>query len=315
MPSVYWVHTAASATSWATGANWSSGSAPANGDDVYILGGASIISSGLAQSAVALNSLTVSTGFTGSVGESAINGAYLDIGAAAFRAVQAFSGSGFVSGGFTRFKWNPGATPFTATIDATGTSADSGFGALRIKGGDTTSSVVVNGGSVDLATRPGETASVNSVKVSGGVFTSGAGVTYGGSSPAVTQSGGTAYLNWASSLATLTQHAGTLWTYGTGTVATGTFAGTAYICHRPTGDGFTTAFIARGSGKVYFDEDPRTFKFTTAPQLYKGAMVQAFDKSQLKLTGGASLQLALKQCGIEDVTLNLGADDWTVTLA
>jgi hypothetical protein len=56
---------------WAATATGSAGSAatPASGDDVYILSGTANITSGLAQSAVVLNSLTI--GFNGTIGTSA----------------------------------------------------------------------------------------------------------------------------------------------------------------------------------------------------------------------------------------------------
>ena len=87
MATNYWIGGSGSQP-WTTGANWSLGAAPVSTNDVFILNGSSDINTGLAQSAVTLASLTIGSGFTGTIGAAAISGAFLDIGATVFRCIQ-----------------------------------------------------------------------------------------------------------------------------------------------------------------------------------------------------------------------------------
>jgi hypothetical protein len=307
MGTLYWIG-ATGAQSWATTSNWSTGAIPVNGDDVYILAGSSDITSGLNQSAVALNSLTIGSGFTGTIGVAGDNGAYLQIATATLLCIPASSSTGLLSGGFTRFKWDAGAvTNYTAVVSATGSAADTGRGALQIKGGTASSKLYVTNGSVDVAAKPGETGTLTELDVSGGTVVCGSGLTC----PTITQSAGTLTVNGA--VTTLTQLAGSLFTFGTGLLGTVKINGNALFNHRPSGDAFTNLTID-AKGKADFSTDPRLVKFTNAPQLYQGATVIAFSSAQLKLTGPANLQLALKDCGVDDVSLRLGSNI-TLTIA
>lgn len=303
MGTLYWIG-GTGAQSYATAGNWSSGAAPVAGDDVYILSGSSDITSGLNQSAVALNSLTVGSGFTGTAGVSGENGAYLQIATATALFIPAASSSGLLSGGFTRFKWDAGTgTTFTAVVSATGSSADTGRGALQIKGGTASSKLYVTSGTVDVAAKPGETGTLTELDVSGGTVVCGSGLTC----TTIIESGDRATLTVNGAATTLTQFAGTLFTFGTSLLATVKINGTAYFNHRPTGNAFTNLTIDP-KGKADFSVDPRTVLFANAPQIYAGGSIKGFSSAQLKLAGPANFQAALKDCGAEDVTLNLGSN-------
>lgn len=309
MAVVYWIG-GTGAQSWATTGNWSSGALPANGDSVYILSGTSDITSGLNQSAVTVTKLVIGSGFTGTIGVAGDAGAYLQLGVTTLTCIAAVTSSGFLSGGFTRFKWDPGAVDYVAEIQATGTSADTGRGALQIKGGNTASTLDVVAGAVDVATKPGETATLATLKVGGtGVVTTGSGLTC----PTITQSGANSILTTGSAVTTLTQYSGTLNTFGTALLTTVKVNGTANFLHRPTGNAFTNLTLDPAA-VVDFTGDLRTVLFANAPSLYAGASIKAYNKAHLQLSGPASIQFALLDCGFADVTIDLGSN-LTLTVA
>jgi hypothetical protein len=253
----------------------------------------------------AMNALST---FTGTIGTAT---ASLDIGITLLRSMKAGGANGKVDGGFTRFYWNPGAVAYAAEIETTGASADTGYGALRIKGGTNASTLGVSGGQVDVATVPGDTATINRIDVTGGNVTVGEGATISGSSPQVNLIDGT--LDLAAAVAALAQEGGLLYTAGGGLIGAATINGEAHMNHRVSGGDSLTTLIARGNGKVFFDGDPRQILVTNNIQVYPGAMIQAL-YGQLKKTGPANPVFAFQQCGIGDVTLNLGTGP-TVTVA
>lgn len=315
MSDIYWIGDVGD-QSWSNTANWSGGAVPATGDNVYLLSGSSDINSGLAQSAVQLASLNVGSSFTGTVGVAGDSGASLQIGATVLRCFAAPSGSGFLDGGFSRFKIDFGTSTYTGIIQSMGDSQDAGRGALQIKGGSNTSSLYVTAGSVDVATVPGTTATLVLLEVSGGVVTTGSGLTC----PTVNQtagettgpaviaqtSGGGSTLIFGGACTTLTQTGGTLYTLGAGLIATIKVGGSAVLGNRPaSGNAHTTLTIDAG-GSVDFSADPRPLLIANPVVMYKGASLSAFNKTQVQLAGPASLQLSLVDCGLQDVTINVG---------
>jgi hypothetical protein len=299
MATVYWLGPGtAGATSWATGSNWSGGSAPTTGDTVFINNLTNDITSGLGQSAVTLAALYV-IGGTGTIGVAGDAGAYLDIGWT----------NGLVNCGLTRLKLNAGTVNHTTVVQATGGSADVGRAACQIKGGNTASAVYVTGGTVGLAEKPGETATLSELDVKAGTATCGSGLTC----PTMKQSGEEGQLNVYGSTTTLTQNSGTLNTFGTGAITTAVIDGTANFNHRPSGDAFQDLTV-NGNGTADFSGDPRQVRFTNNPVFRKGGKVTAFNNAQLKKTGPANFSFSLPDSGFEGVTLDLG-EIITVTIS
>lgn len=287
---------------WSTAGNWSPSGVPANGDDVSILVGTSNIDSGLNQSAVTLNSLTIGSGFTGTIGAAGDTGAYLQINTPSLLVLSAPSAGGFLSGGFTRFKWDAGAaTDFVAVVKTTGNGADPGRGALQVKGGTAASKMYVTGGTVDLAAKPGETGTLAELDVTGGTVVCGSGLTC----PTIIQNGSASSLTVNGAVTTLTQQAGTLNTFGTSLITTAYVNGTANFGHRPSGNAFTNLTID-GAGAADFAGDPRGVLFANAPQLYEGAKLTAFSPDQLKLAGPVDFKFKLVNVPLGKVTVDLG---------
>jgi hypothetical protein len=315
MASPYWKNTAAGSTSWATAGNWQGG-VPASTDTPSIFQGSADINTGLNQSAVTLGAggLTVTSGFTGTAAESTVEGASLQINSPLFHFMRAFIGGTYVEGGTTRFRINPGTvTPCKVVVDTTGAPADNGMGAVSLTaGGTTTGEVDVNGGTVDLAGRAGDTFTLNRLNVSGGVVIVGAGVTFGGTTPKIVQDDGVLVLS--AGVATLSKTGGTVYTNGTGAITTATVDGECHFSHRPTGDAFTDLTVKAG-GVVIFDEDPRGLTIANVIQAYAGARIRVFGKAQVNVAGTGGLKVHVLDGGPGDVVIEGADDDCTFALS
>lgn len=308
MASPYLKTTASGSTSWATAGNWQGG-VPAATDTPSIFQGTADLDSGLDQHTVTLGAggLTVTSGFTGTAGEATVEGASLQIASPLFRFLRQFNGGSFVDGGTTRFRLNPGTgTATDVFVEATGSPADEGLGAVQLTGGGTTTGTVsVSGGFVSLAGRPGETFTLNAAKVTGGTLIVGAGVTFGGTAPALTQDDGTVVLSAA--LATLVQTGGTLYSNGTGAVTTATVRGECHFNHRPGGAAFATLTIEEG-GVAIFDEDPRGLTVTNTILMHRGSRLRVFGGTQINVGGSGGLRYQTVGCDAGDVTIEGAVD-------
>jgi hypothetical protein len=202
---------------FANGANWSTGSAPAGGDDVYFDAGSVPCLYGLSQASITLNSLSVYAAYTGTIGlplyatagyrqyrtlELTISATTVNIGQQVTPGVGAGSG---------RIKLNVGSNACTLNVFGTGQAADAGIPALLWRGTSSSNNVNINKGSVGLAFNPGDTATVATLNI--GYVTNqqsdvqlvcGSGCTL----TTVVKQGGTAVLNAGST--TVSNYAGTL---------------------------------------------------------------------------------------------------------
>lgn len=217
---------------WSDSKNWSTGSAPVDGDTVYIDNNATDILYGLAQSAVQPAAVYIGQSYTGSIGlpETNANGGYqeyrktyLELGPATLVVGR---GAGNGSG---RIKINTGTDVCAATVENTGSSLDT-LPALLLKGTNASNSLVMNGGSVGVAVFGGEAATLATVKLSGGALTTGSGATLSGT---LTVTGGSWLVN--SNVATLNVFGGTVQTAGTAAVGAATVEG-GVLAHYSTGD-------------------------------------------------------------------------------
>jgi len=281
MSTYFWTST--SSTDPTLGANWTksdgtTGTAPANGDDVFIqaIAGVSLASIGAADmSAVALNSLTISQTFTGTIGSAATTGTfgYWKIGATTWT-VGTSSPDGTSFSGSGRLKLDFGSAAFSGTVIATGASADSGAEPLRIKGSNSGNKLYVLGGRVGVATNlPGETATLSEVDVAGSnaVCNLGPAVTWTNANVA---NGGTLTTNNGSTGALSIASGATATTQGTGAIATVNAGGTVTLNHRPTSGAAITTLNLYPTGTADFSQNPSAVTVTNLNH-HKGGVLNA----------------------------------------
>ncbi len=160
MGKLFWIST--SSTDPSVGANWSTGSAPANGDDVFIVPVAGLALANIAykdMSTVTLNSLTISAAIAiGTTDATSGNFyGYWKIGATTWT----------INGPVKRVKINFGSVQYAGIVQQTGQSIDSGAATVRVLGTHASNTLDVSGGSsVGVATNlPGETSTVLTANV------------------------------------------------------------------------------------------------------------------------------------------------------
>jgi hypothetical protein len=145
---------------WDVAGNWSGGSVPVSSDDVYIPPDSSDILYGLAQSAVALTSLTVALGVKIGLPRVSETG-YVEY-RARYLAIQTTTltiGRGQTNGsGSADQRIDLGDHTTTIQVDATGNPESDAYPSLEIKGGGTnTLTATILKGNVGMALEPSDT--------------------------------------------------------------------------------------------------------------------------------------------------------------
>lgn len=245
-------------------ANWSPANVPVNGDTVRLRAGRSSITSGLAQSAVALAAFIVEEGYTGTIASSS---AYLEITT-------------------SRFEFNGGAESWidlkasAMAPQVFGTSSPAtGKRGLYLLGSALTT-LNVTGGSVGLAVNVGETSTLTTARLA----TQGASL-WLGTGVSLTnwqQHQGTGIIRCA--LTTLDLYDGTLTTQEVGAIATVTIKGGTFI---PNSTGTITTLNSYG-GKVDFRQSDAARAVTTLNKYLGGAI--NFNKEAVTVTNWAVLE-------------------------
>lgn len=255
-------------------ANYSTGSLPTNGDDLYFENTSNPCLYNLgALSAVTLNSLNVRDTFTGTSAAIGLplynsNGyyeyrpTYLAIGATT---INIYGGTAAGSG---RIKINTGTVATTINCFATGSQIETGIPAFLWKGANAANVATIYKGTFGAAFFDGETATIATLRaayitnVSGdATVTCGAGCTL----TTITQDGGKIYTN--SAVTTFNQNAGT-WIHNGGsanTVGTLTQVGGA-TDYRAAG---TMTTLAGFGGSFDASKNPVGFTMTNST-IYKG---------------------------------------------
>lgn len=301
MSTLYWI-AGAGVQDWNSGPNWSTGSAPASGDAVFIQQGTSDIQTNLSHAAVALIYLEISGSFNGTIQTS--TGGPLAIGIASTDTV-------LINTQATGIVLDFGSSTPQIVITATGAATTSdgsipgvGNEAVRIRGGAAGTNLNVTGSSsVGIATdHAGLTATLDNWRVAGGNVNLGSGVTWtngyqaGGS--VLTQSAGT-----------LIQQSGStpiLTTAGAVKIAAINITGTGVISNRPTsGVAYDTLTIGPSAIATHAN-DPRSLTVTNAIQMSISATLAAFSPAQIQTAGPSALQVKTIACGLSDVTLIMG---------
>jgi hypothetical protein len=264
MSSFFWSST--SSTDPTLGANWTAsdgttGTAPGSGDDAYIqsIPGVVLANIGAADmSAVALNSLTIGSTFTGTIGTADTSSplfGYWKIGAGTWT-IGSPSGDGVVYGGSGRIKIDFGAGAFNGVVLATGSSADNGAEPVRLLASNAASAIVVLGGRVGVATNlPGETVTLGEIDVSGpsSICNLGPGVTW---TTANISDGADITINSGSAGTLSVSPGAAATTQGTGLIATIEAGGNLSLNHRPASGSAINTLNLYPTGVADFSQNP-----------------------------------------------------------
>lgn len=303
---------------WSTAANWSTGSVPAGGDDVYLTNSSVGIFYGLGQSGVTLNSLNQDSTYTGKVGlpryntggnTAGLSGtsatAYLEYRTRYLQVGFTTGNFGTVSGtqagaGSGMLQIDPGTVQYLANVYGTGSPSQQGLPALILKGTNAGNVLNAQSGQVGLAVESGDTATVATVRMG---YQQAEGtdlaLTCGGGVTLTTISQYAGVLQVASNVTTLTQYGGVARVLGAAAVTTLTVQnGTVY--HQSSG---TLSTVTLGSGGTLdLTTDPRA---RTITNMTLAAGAAFYDPNK---TAAFSNPFYLQNCGLDDVTLELGGD-------
>lgn len=282
MGSYFWTATASSDPT--VGANWTktdgtTGTAPGNGDDVYIQAIPGVALSNINpadMSAVTLNSLTISQTYRGTIGSASTASAgffgYWRIGATTWT-IGAAGGAGGNNagnnGGSGRIKLDFGTVAFAGTVLNSGSTSDAGYEPVRIKGTNAANKLTVLGGSVGVATNlPAETSQVATANVVGGQSTLhlGAGTTY---AAATASAGGTLVADIGTTGTIATSAGATATVRGPNKVGTVSAGGTVNLLNRPASGNLADTVAIMRDGVIDCSGDPTTGTIGTM-NLYAG---------------------------------------------
>jgi hypothetical protein len=264
---------------WTTPRNWSGNAVPVTGDDIYLVDSTVDILYGLNQAAISPASLNIDQSFTGRIGLRTVN----DLGYAEYRdqylriaagKVQIGRGTG---SGSSRIKLDTGSTATTINIFDTGSSED-GLASVTWSGNSTGATLNLFRGSLGIALRPGETATLGTLRIapesSSGRETRvelGPGVTIN----TIDKCGG--ILRFAGqSIANLVQHDGSTTIESGDVTALRVRGGT--VIYNSTGT--LSAATVSASGKLDFSQDVRG-KVVTAPIEIFGSAARVSDPFQV----------------------------------
>jgi hypothetical protein len=282
MSSYFW--SSISSTDPTVGADWTksdgtTGTAPGNGDDVYILSIAGLALASIAaadMSTITLNSLTISQTFNGTIGTTATTGTfgYWKIGATKWT-IGTPSSDGTTAGGSGRIKIDFGSAAFVGIVINSGISVDSGLEPLRIKGSNAANRLIVLGGRVGVATNmPGETSTISEIDATGStvVVDFGPGVTW---TTATVAAGATLFTASGSSGALSVASGSNATTSGSAAIATINAGGTVALNHRPSSGAAVATLNIYPTGTADFSQNPLPVTVTTLN--HQGGGVLAFD--------------------------------------
>jgi hypothetical protein len=299
---------------WDTAANWSTGVVPVNGDDVILENSAISILYGLAQSGVALASLTRHETFTGTLGLPRTNSndtsnpyveyrpTYLAISVtAADLGLGGGSGSG-------RFNLDTGSNQTTLIIWNSGTRVEAGVPSILWKGTHVDNKWYVNKGDLGIAIFGGETANFDdagmgfiTTQATDATVTIGSGITHK-SAGVITIGGGVfSCLSDLENLILVKECAANVTVAGTATPNAVTVYGGTYHWNHAGTVGF---LILSDGGEIDFRGDMRA-KGCTSIRLFGGDIQ---DPAGVFAVGGT---MECEQVQLSDVYHGPAHQDWT----
>ena len=287
----------ATSPNWTTAGSWSTGSAPVNGDIVFLTNNNTLLTLGLNNSTVALTSLNMVMDFTGQLGVNGSSNQYLQI-AATTGNIGLASAGGQIGSGSTVFNWDAGTSSTVVNILTSSNGGSVGNAPIKIKGTALTINQV--GGIFSVAALASETATVNTLTVTSSAQ---------GVSPqawvgpqcnmkTLTMSSGAVYdsSQQVTTSASLSR-SGTLLTY-TGTGGFATLEVDAGAAVRYNGSGSVNSVILTGSIDLSGGGGAVTFGNTT---LYRGAIIND-PLGRLVFTNPPTIV----GCSRTEVSINLG---------
>jgi len=286
--------------------NWSTGTLPIAGDDIYFdLSNVSALY-GLSQFiGVLFNSLNVPSSYTGQIGLTQLNSAgYYEYRPIYFQCSATTTSIGYGPGtGSGLIKIDSQASQTTLLIYNTATGTEGGSGALAIswKGTNANNVVEILKGSLAIAPRPGEVATITTLYVGyvqniGGDSTvfAGSGVTF----TTINQAGGSITLN--SGFTTLSKTGGNLTVLGNGVNLGTVTIDAGNFFYQSTGT--ITQLNVGNAGQALFTQDLRA-RTISGCNLYKGAtLMDPF--ATVIWNGNPKIQFV--RCRYTECTVDLG---------
>lgn len=281
--------------------NWSTGSIPVNGDDVYFIGGSAAVKYGLNQSGVTLASLNIASTFAGTIGNLDFNGTYYEYRGKYLQTSATIVNIGdSAGGGSSLLKLDLGSVNSTINVVSTGSPSTQGYPAVALL--CTHASTVLNptSGTIGVAVDAG---SVSTISVANVGFlnaqttdvnlTFGEGCTLG----AINQSGGTVFA--ASSITSITMESGLL---------------------NATGPSINIGTIEAEGGSIYYQSNGTitTTTLGTGATLDLRRDLRARTMTNLTIRSGASFLDSFKtvtftnpvlvECSLAECTIDLGGN-------
>jgi hypothetical protein len=279
---------------WDVAANWSLGAVPVNSDDVFIADSDVDILYGLGQSAVTLTSLNIAASFTGKIGLPQVNesGGYYEYRSRYLNVLATTVNIGYGEGsGSGRLLLDLGANATTLIITSTGSPVDQAIPALCVKGSGSTYTPTILSGSVGFAVETGQTATLDTVTVSGdSTVMLGSGCTL----TTVTVNAGVVTMN--SGATTLNVVAGEVHVLAGAVTTLNVDGGTVF--YRSTGT-ITTLKVGT-EATIDFTRDPRARTVSACTVETTGTIIDTY-KSVTWTTG-----IDLIRCSLSEVTIDLG---------
>ena len=295
---------------FSNGANWSGGSAPANGDTLVFDNGSIPCKYNLSTSLTGVT-VSVEAAYSGQIGLPFINSDNTT-SYAEYRSTSLTFAGGTVlvnSNGISRCNLAFGANTATVRVLNTGSRPDPNTPVCLITGGNSSSELDITKGDVGVAFYQGTTATLPTIKTG---FTSNASsdvslvIGVGATLTTVTKSGG--YLSTRSSLTTLNHDVGggTVDVFDSvGITTVNQYAG---IVNYNT-NGTIGTINAYGKAVVNFDADPRAIILTNPINVY--AATVTINDSQKRVNSGT---LSLNMNGCASVVYNHGANSALVLM-
>lgn len=263
---------------WDDASNWSAGTVPASGENVYLENSAVDILYGLDQNGTAaLGSLNIARTYTGKIGLPDVGRNSSGITYREYRekylihkATLFNLGYGTTGAGSSRIRWNGYDAQTTMLVTSTGRTETSGIPAFQMLGTHASNALTILQGDMGVAVNAGEVSTLATIRVGSSgsgasdvQLTLGSGVT--ATSATVTQAGGTITSNCA--VATWNMLDGT--GYHQSGALTTLVVDKGNMIYTSTG---TLGTLTVGSdGDIDFSRDPRARAITNTVTLYERA--------------------------------------------
>jgi hypothetical protein len=289
-------------------ANWSGSTVPVDTDDIVYDSGNVDCLYGLAQSAVTPASITITQGYTGRIGLARINvddsaypyteyrDRFLALGDSSDAATTSVTIGAGEGNGSSRIQLDSGSGQAVVVILNSGTPELTGIPAIQWIGTHASNTVSISKGSVGIAYRAGEVATVATLSVGFRTNLAGDSAVWCGSGCTLTtinQSGGALETNSAVTTMTLT---GGVWSHLAGAVTTANINGGA--CRYRATSTLTTANVGSG-GELDFRQDPRSRTVTNC-DMFEGASLRD-PIGTVTFTNG----IDLNRCDLSNVVLEI----------